>query len=155
MDAREENLRMLDSMLGLLDSYILQDQEIYLKVSPDSTEQDVIDTLSIIRNHRIDGIATTNTTTRHNHLYIPKSPGKGGASGNAVYEDSLRVQKLYESGIKDLGLNLELIAVGGIDSIERVQERIDNGASGIQIYTSMVFKGPKLVRELRSHSYKS
>ncbi len=153
MDARNENLKALDSMLRLLDAYILPNQEVYLKVSPDSTEQDVRDTLNVVKNYKVKGIVTTNTTTAHNSIYIPESPKNGGASGNAVYEDSLRVQELYRSRINELGLDLEIIAVGGIDSPVRVQERIVHGATGIQIYTPLIFKGPELLRELRSHSY--
>jgi dihydroorotate dehydrogenase len=137
----------------MADENLLPHQKLGLKVSPDSTEADVKDTLETARNHRVNWIVTTNTTTNHNPLYILNSPGKGGASGNAVYEDSLRVQKLYQSWIKELGLDLKLIAVGGINSPERVQERLDYGATGIQIYTSLVFKGPELLRGLRSHSY--
>jgi dihydroorotate dehydrogenase len=152
-DERKRNLGMLDSMLCMADENLLPHQKLGLKVSPDSTEADVKDTLETARNHRVNWIVTTNTTTNHNPLYILNSPGKGGASGNAVYEDSLRVQKLYQSWIKELGLDLKLIAVGGINSPERVQERLDYGATGIQIYTSLVFKGPELLRGLRSHSY--
>ncbi len=159
IDAREENLRMLESMLELVETHAFLGQEIYLKVSPDSTEEDVKDTLDVVKNYRIKGVTATNTTTNHRREYIPISltiDGKqvGGASGNAVYEDSLRVQKLYQTWIKKLGLNLKIDAVGGVDSPERAQERINHGASGIQIYTPFVFKGPKLLRELRSHSYK-
>lgn len=153
IDARRENLKMLDAMLSLTDSCVFLEQEIYLKVSPDSIEADVRDTLETASRHRVSGITATNTTTNHNPLYIPKSPGKGGASGNAVYQDSLRVQKLYHDVIKEMRLKLELIAVGGIDSPERVQERIDNGAREIQIYTPLVLEGPKLIRELKSYQY--
>src|SRR3989344_5450341 len=154
MDAREENLRMLDAMLKVVEDNVYPDQEIYLKISPDSSEADVNDTTDVAKNYRVNGFVTTNTTTKHDRKYISVSPivdGKqvGGASGNAVYEDSLRVQKLYYNKKKEFKKDWKLIACGGINSLERVVERLENGAIGIQIYTPLIFSGPKLIRQMR------
>ena len=156
LDARDENLRMLDAMLTLVGCEVHLDQEIYLKVSPDSTESDVDDTLAVIGDHRVSGIVTTNTSTNHDRRFIPVSPlidgsQVGGASGNAVYDDSLRTQGLYSvrRGYKDL----RLIACGGINSLGKIAERIEYGASGIQIYTPLVFSGPRLLRQIRMGSW--
>ena len=157
-DTRKENLRMLNSMLEVVNTNVYQHQDIYLKVSPDSTQADVEDTItiSIAKNHRVNGVVTTNTTTKHNRKYIPVSPqvdGKqvGGASGDAVHEDSLRVQKLYEIKISEIGLDWKIIACGGNNSLQRVNERLKHNAIGIQIYTPLIFSGTKLLRELRNY----
>ncbi len=158
IDARKENLGMLDSMREIVDTNVYAHQEIYLKVSPDSTYIDVDDTADIAKNHRIKGVVTANTTTKHNRRYIrvsPKIDGKqvGGASGNAVYEDSLSVQRMYDDKIKEVGLDWNIIACGGINSLERAYERLRNGAIGIQIYTPLIFSGTKLLRKLRDFNY--
>ncbi len=156
IDTRKENLRMLDSMMKVTDANIYPHQNIYLKVSPDSTRADVDDTISIAKNHRVKGVVTTNTTTRHDRRYISASPevdGKqvGGGSGNAVYEDSLNVQKMYETKINELDLDWKIIACGGNNSLQRINKRLEQKAVGIQIYTPLIFSGTKLLRELRNY----
>ena len=161
VDTRKENLRMLDSMLKVVDVNVYHrnvyfNQEVYLKVSPDSTKADVDDTIDVAKNHFINGFVTTNTTTKHNRLHIPISPTVndrqvGGASGNAVYEDSLNVQKLYVEKNKEIGEGWKIISCGGINSLERAYERLRHGATGIQIYTPLIFSGTKLLRELRDY----
>ena len=156
MDTREENLRMLDSMLSVMEKNTSLRQQHYLKVSPDSTQADVDDTVDVASHHMVDGVVTSNTSTVHDREYIPISPivnGKrvGGASGNAVYQASLKTQILYAEKIRKLGLQWKLIAVGGINSAERVSERLRHGATEIQIYTPLVFSGPRLIRQLRAY----
>ncbi len=159
IDTRKENLRMLDSMMKVVDTNVYPLQKIYVKVSPDSTQADVNDTVDVARAHRVNGIVTTNSTTKHDRRYIPVSPQVdrkkvGGASGDAVYESSLRVQKMYEAKINEIGLNWKIIACGGNKSLQRIYERRMNGAVGIQIYAPLIFSGTKLLRELRRYSTK-
>jgi len=156
MDVRGENLLMLDAMLGIVETYVHTQQKIYFKVSPNSIPADVDDTTDIAKNHRVNGIVTANTSTKHDRGYILVSPevnGKvvGGASGNAVYDESLETQKLYDIKRRELDQDWKLIACGGINSLKRTKERLENGAEGIQIYTPLVFSGPKLVRQLKEY----
>ena len=153
-DVRRENLRMLNTMLELVDIKAHNNQDIYVKVSPDSSVADVEDTINIGKDRRVNGVVTCNTTTIHDRRYVPISPqvdGKqvGGASGDAVYEQSIAVQKMYENKIKELKLNWKIIACGGNKSTQRVNERLEHSAVGIQIYTPLIFSGTKLLRELR------
>ena len=155
-DARKENLRMLDALLSVVEKNIRSHQEMYIKVSPDSTQADVADTVTIASQHRVSGMVIGNTTTKHDRKHIPVSPfveGKqvGGASGAAVYADSLRVQKLYNEKRKEVKKEWKLIACGGINSLKKVGERLEHGAVGIQIFTPLVFSGPKFVRQLRAY----
>lgn len=153
IDAREDNLRQLSSMLKVVCMNRLPGQEVYVKVSPDSTLQDVVDTLGVLEEYDVSGVVTCNTTTDHNRKFIEESPqidGKqvGGASGNAVYVKSLRVQMQYKASRRE---GMEIIACGGINSLARVSERRCHGAVGVQMYTPIVFGGPKLIRELREY----
>ena len=146
MDARTENLRMLNGLVQVVLKNKLPNQRVRVKVSPDSTEKDVVDTLEVISPYEI-GVVAANTTRNHHHLFIPKSPGKGGASGKAVYDLAGKVQGLY----KRHAPNLEIIACGGIDSVRKAQARINQGATGIQLFTPLVYEGPKLLRELKQY----
>lgn len=148
IDAREEYQRQLGGMIKVVSSYLHPNQELYLKVSPDLTEEDV-ESIVLISSNSVDGFITTNTTTNHDKEYILQSPGKGGASGNAVYRNSLRVQRLFYEQIKDT--DSKLIACGGINSMERLEERQSFGAEEFQIFTPLIFSGPRLLRKFRDY----
>ena len=150
---RGEYQRQLDSMLGVVGQSRRPDQVIYIKVSPDLEESDVDQILEVSGSHDVTGFTTTNTTTNHHQEFIPESPGKGGASGDAVYEASLRVQRLFVDKIARAGNDYRLIACGGINSPARVQERLRHEASEIQIYTPFIFSGPRLLRKLKAAKY--
>ncbi|MEK6910458.1 MAG: hypothetical protein AABW82_01665 [Nanoarchaeota archaeon] len=129
------------------------DQEIYLKVSPDLSKEDIIRIVQIAGDYGIDGFTTTNTTTHHDPNFIrhrPNPEGKGGASGNAVYNRSYETQQAFRDAINAGGYQLNLIACGGINSAERVRLRtICEKVNGVQIFTPLIYKGPALLRELR------
>ena len=123
-------------------------QEFYIKISPDLEDHEINAILEAISEYKIKGITCTNSTRFHDPRYIKNSPEKGGASGNALYEKSLNTQKIFYEKIKKS--ELKIIACGGINSKERLLERINSGASEIQIFAPLIFKGPKLIRELKT-----
>jgi len=139
LDVRKEYQKQLGDMLSIVKELILPSQESYLKISPDLDEMEIEEILSVVKDYNVSGIVTTNTTTNHDL-------GEGSASGDAVYESSLKVQKMFNK-LKDD--NLKIIACGGIDSRDRLNERLRNGATEIQLYTPLIFKGPKLLRTLK------
>lgn len=142
LDARRENRKWIADAVRVIDENLHPMQLIYVKESPDLDKRQVEETLELYESLAIDGIVLTNTSREHT-LYE-----KGGLSGNALYEKSLDVQKLFIEAIKKSGGNFKIIACGGISSRERALERISNGASEIQIYTPLIFRGTRLLREL-------
>lgn len=151
LDARSQYQKNLDSMLKLMINYA-SDKELYVKISPDLSIQGIVEILDVLQdNSKIVGVEGTNTTTNHLPNYICVSPGKGGASGNAVKHKSLVIQEQFLEEMKLRKMNLKYIAVGGIDSAEEAEKRINQGANGIQIFTPLIFKGPKLIREIRDY----
>jgi dihydroorotate dehydrogenase len=149
LDARREYKANLGKMAGIVRNLLLTNQSLDLKVSPDSSEQDIEDIIDAALAFGIRRITTTNTTTHHHPNFIPDSPGKGGASGNAVYDASLIVQKMFYERINQRNLDLELIACGGINTPEKRDERLKYGAKEIQIYTPLIFSGTRILRDLR------
>jgi len=149
LDARRENLSQLQKMLHVVEQHVHPSQEIYLKISPDSTEDDVNDIINVVQKYRVNGFVIGNTSTNHDPKFISLSPGKGGASGNAVYYDSLRTQKMFYERLKKVDQKYTIIACGGINSSEKVKERFSFGATEIQIFTPLIFSGPGLLREMR------
>lgn len=148
MDARSEYQEQLDNMLGVVENVLLPHQELWLKMSPDLDEVGVTEIISVAQSHRIVvGYTATNTTTNHPTHYITYKLKEGGASGNAVYDASFHIQKALEKGTAK---DIQIIACGGINSLERAKERTAGSkVKGIQIYTPIIFSGPKLLRELR------
>ena len=128
-------------------------KKIRVKISPDMPIQRVSETLDVILNYNplaVSGIVGTGATTNHNQQYIPNSPGKGGASGKAVQHLSRVIQEQFITEIRNRNLPLEYISVGGIDSADEAGYRVYLGASGIQVLTGLIFKGPRVVREIRN-----
>ena len=72
-------------------------QTIEVKVSPDIDEKEAEKIVTIGTKEGVKGIVTTNTTKDHDPTYIPKSPGKGGASGHAVYDSSFKARERTSS----------------------------------------------------------
>jgi len=130
------------------EAYPYQTTEI--KISPDTGEEEAEKIVTIGTKEGIRGIVTANTTEKHDPTYIPNSPGKGGASGQAVYDSSFAVQRMIESKLDEIDSDIEITAVGGIDSEYKARERTSSPrVKRIEVYTGLIFKGPKLLEELR------
>ena len=118
-----------------------------LKLSPDIAEEEISNINELILKFKIDGIVLTNTSNQNRkNLSDLKKNEAGGLSG-------LPLQKLSSKFIKDFYKsnkgNLPIIGVGGIDSGESAFEKITAGASAIQLYTGMVYKGPGIVKDIK------
>ena len=115
-----------------------------LKISPDLDEPAVENIINLSDKFSVDGFTLTNSTLNHDFNV------KGSASGNAVYEKSLKMQKIFVRKMNELGKNFKIAACGGINSVEKIEERKFFGnIEEIQIYTPLIFSGPGLLREIR------
>lgn len=122
---------------------------ILLKIAPDLGIEQLNDVLEIIEQTKLAGIVATNTTIERNklaydHSYI-ESIGAGGLSGQPLFERSTEIIKYISD--KTSG-KLPIIAVGGIFSADDAQEKMQAGASLVQIYTSFIYEGPKLIKDI-------
>ncbi len=149
MDARRENEKETGRMIEAVSGNMRQGQELFLKVSPDMDEAGVEHIVEVAGRLAVRGITTTNTTTVHDPEFVFVSPGKGGASGNALYSKSLATQALFYQKLEEVNADLKIIACGGINSLPRVRERLAVGASEIQLYTPLIFSGTAFLRKLR------
>ncbi len=149
IDARNHYQSQLSQMLYVVFKSKHDYQSCDVKVSPDLDEAGIEQTVEVLSHYPARAVVTANTSTNHLPEFIPDSPGKGGASGNAVYPASLRTQTKFYDEIHKRNLPLELVACGGINSLKRAAERLAAGAEEIQIYTPLIFKGTKILREFR------
>lgn len=116
------------------------------KVAPDLGEPQIRDLSQVFLNGGLDGLIATNTTLDRDKVAgHPRASEAGGLSGRPVLEKSTAVLGLFAD---HLGSRIPIIGVGGISSLEDAREKIRAGASLVQIYTSFIYQGPALVREL-------
>jgi len=126
---------------------------VFLKIAPDLSEKELDQIAAVFLETKIDGLIATNTTLsripelEHRHL-----SETGGMSGRPLFDLSRWVVKNMRAR---LGQDHLIIAVGGIDSEERAQKMMDSGANLLQIYTSFIYKGTKLVHKLIEASIKT
>ncbi len=116
------------------------------KVAPDLDEAHIRDLAKVFLDGGLDGLIATNTTLdREAVASHPRAGEAGGLSGKPVRQKSTEVLGAFAS---HFGKKIPIIGVGGISSVEDAREKINAGASLVQIYTSFIYQGPKLVREL-------
>lgn len=119
---------------------------ITLKIAPDLTEPQVIEIADLLMRHKIDGVIATNTTLAREAVKgLKNAEEAGGLSGAPVRNlSTIVIQQLS----KQLQGALPIIGVGGISSGADAVEKIAAGASLVQVYSGLIYKGPKLVHEI-------
>jgi dihydroorotate dehydrogenase len=118
-----------------------------LKIAPDLSLADLDDVVGIARRHRIDGMVVGNTTvTRKNLRETAKAKEQGGLSGRPLF--ALATRMLAETYVRAEGA-FPLIGVGGIDSGAAAFANIKAGASLVQIYTGLIFRGLSLISAIK------
>jgi len=119
-----------------------------IKVSPDESAETLKQMTEVILRHKIEGIIATNTTcSRDGVKNLPHAHESGGLSGNPLWELSTQCLALLKEYV---GTAITLIGVGGIDSCASAQAKLDAGASLVQVYSGLIYRGPGLVNELVS-----
>ena len=116
---------------------------ILLKIAPDLESQEAIKMCQIALDHGAAGIVATNTTIDYSLLEDAKD--FGGISGAVLKEKSFL---LFQELAKHFYGKTTLISVGGISDGDEAYRRIKAGASLIQVYTSLIFEGPALVKNI-------
>jgi len=116
-----------------------------LKVAPDLLPGQVSGIANAVRRHGIEGVIATNTSvSREGVEGLPHANEAGGLSGKPLRERATRVLKLLESELRN---EATLIGAGGIFTQSDAREKIAAGASLVQLYTGLIYRGPGLVAE--------
>jgi len=118
-------------------------QPVLLKIAPDMTAEDAIALCKTAVEAGAAGIIATNTTIDYSLTEHAKD--FGGISGALLTEKSY---ELFKAIGKELYGKTLLISVGGIDSAEEAYKRIKAGASLVQVYSMLIYKGPALIKEI-------
>ena len=142
----------LEELLPLLHQFNAEKgikKPILLKIAPDLNESQLDETIEIVNALKIDGIVATNTTTKRENLKTSAKNleviGNGGLSGLPLKQKSTQVIKyISEKSNK----TIPIIGVGGIMNAEDAIEKINAGASLVQIYTGFIYSGPSLIKKI-------
>ena len=116
-----------------------------VKIAPDLTDDAVRGIARVLVAKKMDAVIATNTTlSREAVKGLPHADEPGGLSGAPLHERSTEVVRILA---RELDGAMPVIGVGGIDSGERAAAKIAAGASLVQIYTGLIYRGPALVEE--------
>jgi len=121
----------------------LTKKPILIKFSPDMEDDFIRNLANISVLAGADGIIVTNTTI--NYDLVNSNIKKGGISGKPLASRSFEVLKIVANEVFG---KVPIISVGGIDSAEEAYKRIRYGASLLQLYTAIIYKGPSIVGEI-------
>lgn len=149
------SLQFGDSLKQLLDALRLRREDLEvlhgkrvplaIKIAPDMADEETVLVAETVLQSGMDAIIATNTTLgREGVAGLAHADEAGGLSGAPVREKSTHTVKVLADTLRG---RLPIIAVGGITEGRHAAEKIEAGASLVQLYTGFIYKGPALIRE--------
>jgi dihydroorotate dehydrogenase len=141
MQGRAELLKLLSALNATRKTVL----PMLLKIAPDLAEADLQDVADVCAIEAVDGVIVSNTTISRPNLKSPHAREMGGLSGKPLFDLSTQQLALF---YKMTASKIPLIGVGGVSDVETAWAKIRAGASLIQIYSALVYKGPALVSDI-------
>ena len=133
----------LDSILGpLRDEDSAAKHPLLIKIAPDLSEAQIADVVNAVEKYRLAGIVATNTTIDKHGLSVQE---EGGASGRPL---TARSTEIIRTVHRLTGGRVPIIGVGGIFNAADAREKLEAGASLLQLYTGFVYEGPLVARKI-------
>jgi dihydroorotate dehydrogenase len=116
---------------------------ILIKIAPDLEKEGIFSLVDEVIEFGFEGIIATNTTTSRLLVqHDPQHQETGGLSGRPLFEKSTEVLRWVRGRAGD---RLALIGVGGVTQPEQIQQKLDAGADLVQLYTGLIYQGPRLL----------
>jgi dihydroorotate dehydrogenase len=144
-----------DSLMQILNSVLAErakkavTKPVLLKISPDLNFNQIDEVIDILLETKVDGVVATNTTTGRYNLNEPEEKvaqiGNGGMSGLPLRDRSTEVIRYIS---QKTGGKIPIIGVGGILTAQDALDKIDAGATLVQIYSGFIYEGPILVKKI-------
>lgn len=117
-----------------------------LKIAPDLNAEEIRHIGDLLLEYAVDGVIATNTTIARDQLAgHPLAKEAGGLSGAPVKNQATEVVRCLAT---ELGRKIPIIAAGGIFSADDAKEKLAAGASLVQIYSGLIYRGPGLVKDI-------
>jgi len=149
---RLQGREMLEELLGALqkerESISLGrggNAPILVKIAPDLSDEELDDAIGVILDKGMDGIIATNTTLAREGLRSRHQGESGGLSGSPLAGKS---EAVLSRVVKLVNGKVPIVSAGGIMSPDDAKKRLALGASLVQVYTGLIYRGPGLVREI-------
>ncbi|MDN3518427.1 quinone-dependent dihydroorotate dehydrogenase [Aquisalimonas lutea] len=123
-----------------------------VKIAPDMSDEQLLATADALIRHGVDGVAATNTTLERPGTTAARVHGQetGGLSGRPLMERSTEIVRTLGEHLQG---RLAIIGIGGIASGQDAVRKVDAGASLVQLYTGLIYRGPGLVGEIVRHMH--
>ena len=141
----KEPLTTLLNTLQQLNLLKSKSKPILLKIAPDLTDEQLMDIIEIISETGIAGVIATNTTISRDGLQSENKVEMGGLSGKPLKNRSTEVIRFLSEKSNNA---FPIIGVGGIHNAKDALEKLEAGASLIQLYTGFIYEGPGLIKEI-------
>lgn len=137
--------RVLDARDAAAEKY--GRKSVLLKIAPDLADSDLDSVIAVARRRRIDGLIIANTTLARPATLREAETAKeaGGLSGAPLFALSTRMLARAFLRVEN---QFPLVGVGGIDGPETAWQKIEAGASLVELYSALVYKGPRLARDI-------
>ena len=146
----KEPLQALLRQLQALNGEKAAPKPILLKIAPDLSNAQLDDIVEIVKETQLAGLIATNTTISRDGLQASEEKleniGAGGLSGQPLRQRSTEVIRYLH---QRLGQDTPIIGVGGIGSAADALEKLKAGATLVQVYSSLVYEGPTLIRKIK------
>jgi dihydroorotate dehydrogenase len=142
----DDLLAALQAEAGALAGTGTPAKPLLVKVAPDLTDSAIADLLAVCLDHGVAGVIATNTTVARSGLAprdVSRGNETGGLSGRPLARRTLEVVRFVH---RETGGRLPIVGVGGILDADDAVRLVDAGASLVQIYTGLIYRGPRLVR---------
>lgn len=144
-----EYLRELITEVQKINNSKQKQKPILLKIAPDLNHGQLDEIVDLVAETKIDGVIVSNTSVNREGLKTPNEVlqkiGNGGLSGKPIRERSTDMIKYLSD---KSGKAFPIIGVGGIHSADDALEKINAGASLVQIYTGFIYEGPQLINDI-------
>ena len=145
----KEPLKKILTALQLVNESYPKKKPLLLKIAPDLSNEQLDDIIEIMLELKMDGIVATNTTIQRSGLLADdlqiEKIGAGGLSGKPLSQRSTEVIRYIHQKSKGA---FPIMGVGGIHSVEDALEKLDAGATLLQIYTGFIYEGPLLNKRI-------
>lgn len=148
-EALDDLLRSLKSEQQQLSQKFGVYRPLVLKIAPDLSNEEIASVADSLARHQIDGVIAGNTTLSRDPVAgLRNAEQQGGLSGKPLNTLSTRLIRQLASELKG---QIPIIGSGGIHSVVSGQEKIEAGASLLQVYSAMIYQGPALIQTLAKH----
>ncbi len=144
-DALESLLKNLHQQRLIEQNQLQRRVPLLVKLSPDLTDEELDDAVDVILRTHMDGIIATNTTLERFGLRSNYRGESGGLSGAPL---KVRSEAILQKVVKRVNGQIPIVSVGGIMNPADAKRRLDMGATLIQIYTGLIYRGPGLVNAI-------